>query len=300
MGEVHTIRRGKRALTFEVFGNPSSTKTIIYLHGFPGSRIEAAFAESQALKENCRLIGVDRPGFGASPSYPARTLIEFCEDLEAIADSLTLNKFYLVGCSGGVPFALACASRLPNRIHACSLVSGLGPIAEAPQLLSNAHFFNRIMLRAALVAPGLVGTIVFLLSSILKHCPHWMVAWLTLVSPRYDQCILREPAVSDLLTRNFALALSGSAWGPAHDVHIMASKWNFRLEGIGVPCHFWHGDSDSHVPFEMSSYMAGKIPGAGLTKIEGEGHFMIVKLLPQIFQQLLHKNTSSETYPSHV
>ncbi|RIK15619.1 MAG: hypothetical protein DCC50_07575, partial [Acidobacteria bacterium] len=39
----------------------------LYLHGTPGSRVEARLLADAARRAGVRLIGVDRPGFGRAP-----------------------------------------------------------------------------------------------------------------------------------------------------------------------------------------------------------------------------------------
>ncbi len=39
------------------------------------------------------------------------------------------GRFSVVGMSGGGPYALACARRIPERLVACGIVSGVGPVA---------------------------------------------------------------------------------------------------------------------------------------------------------------------------
>lgn len=113
---------------------------IFYFHGFPGSRLEAAFLPL----DGCRLIGVDRPGYGLSDPAPERRLGDFARDVAALADHLGIARFAVLGVSGGAPYAAACAHALPGRVAAAGLVCGLGP-PEAPGMAS-----GRLALLAAL------------------------------------------------------------------------------------------------------------------------------------------------------
>jgi pimeloyl-ACP methyl ester carboxylesterase len=275
-----------RSLTFECYGSEQPHATIFYLHGFPGSRLEAKFADAHAKTFGYRLIGIDRPGFGGSNTYANRRLIDFPQDLERIANHLNIQRFAIVACSGGVPYALACAATLAERISACALVSGLGPIAAAPELLQSMHFFNRVMLSQAIRTPKLVERIVLGLSLFLRLSPAMMVGWLKTVSPLADKKILARPEVAQLLEANFKLGLAGQTEGPAREVRTMIDPWGFSLEDIHVPTHIWHGDADTYVPIQMSEYVAKKIPDCVYTAVPNMGHFLIVDILPEIMQTL--------------
>ena len=44
-----------------------------------------------------------------------------------LADSLGIDRFAIEGISSGGPYAIACTYRIPHRITACSIISGMGP-----------------------------------------------------------------------------------------------------------------------------------------------------------------------------
>ena len=101
---------------------------ILYLHGLPGSRIEAAFLDTIAVRLEARIIAVDRPGYGWSSPHPNRTILDHVKDVEHLAERLELDTYAVLGISGGGPYALACAAYLPaDKLKAVSIVCGLGP-----------------------------------------------------------------------------------------------------------------------------------------------------------------------------
>jgi hypothetical protein len=68
-------------------------RPIIYCHGLPGSRIEAAILDSHAQELNARIIAVERPGMGWSSPHPDRTLLDHAKDIERLADYLELQEY---------------------------------------------------------------------------------------------------------------------------------------------------------------------------------------------------------------
>src|SRR3712207_3027181 len=76
-----------------------------------------------------RLLAVDRPAIGLSDPQPRRTLLAWPRDIREMADALGIQRFSVLGWSGGGPYALACAYAMPDRIVAAGLVSAPAPLA---------------------------------------------------------------------------------------------------------------------------------------------------------------------------
>ena len=57
------------------------------------------------------------------------TLAGYPHDILELADALDFESFAVMGASGGGPYALACAYRLPDRLTAAAVVSGIGPLS---------------------------------------------------------------------------------------------------------------------------------------------------------------------------
>lgn len=68
-------------------------KPVFFLHGHPGSRLEAAGFDEESKKYGARLIAVDRPGIGWSSPNPDRTILDHAKDVENLADQLGLHQY---------------------------------------------------------------------------------------------------------------------------------------------------------------------------------------------------------------
>src|SRR5690242_6889585 len=104
---------------------------VFWLHGTPnvGAPPEPLF---EAAKERrLRWLGYDRPGYGGSTPLANRDIASAAADVASIADGLGLERFAVMGHSGGSPHALACAALLPDRVVAAVCVSGLAPFDAA-------------------------------------------------------------------------------------------------------------------------------------------------------------------------
>ena len=80
--------------------------------------------DAPARERGLRLIGIDRPGYGNAPAEPNRSLCSVVEATAALMDDLGVDRFAVIGVSGGGPYALACGAFLPDRVVA--VVSGAG------------------------------------------------------------------------------------------------------------------------------------------------------------------------------
>ena len=116
----------------KISGNPTG-HPVFMLHGTPGSRI-GPFPQTRVLYElGVRLISFDRPGYGGSDRLDSRRVADVVPDVVAIADELELDRFAVLGRSGGGPHALACAALLPEpgdpgrRAGVAGPVGGRGP-----------------------------------------------------------------------------------------------------------------------------------------------------------------------------
>ena len=102
-----------RQIGFAEFGDPQG-RAVFWLHGTPGARRQIPMeARVYAEQRQIRLIGVDRPGIGSSSPYQYDTVFAFAEDLRTIADTLGIDRFEVIGLSGGGPTRWPARRRCP-------------------------------------------------------------------------------------------------------------------------------------------------------------------------------------------
>src|SRR4051794_25085009 len=109
-------------------------RAVVYHHGTPSCRLDAAFADDVAADLGVRLVSFDRPGYGESAAAPF-SLSSIAGDTGSIADELGIGRFATLGQSGGGPFALACAAVLGERVTRAGVAGGPAPYQEMPGLL---------------------------------------------------------------------------------------------------------------------------------------------------------------------
>jgi hypothetical protein len=91
------ILQDGRKLGYAQYGSPTG-KPVIFLHGMPGSRLDAAHFDDTGKELGVRIIGIDRPGIGWSTPLPGRTLLSHADDVEALIEHLKIDKFSIMVC----------------------------------------------------------------------------------------------------------------------------------------------------------------------------------------------------------
>jgi pimeloyl-ACP methyl ester carboxylesterase len=113
---ARTIRlRDGRRLGYAEWGDPGG-RPLLYFHGWPGSRVEGRLGDEAAKAKGVGMIALDRPGMGLSDYQPRRTLVDWPDDVIQVAAALGLDRFAVLGISGGGPYAAACAWKLSEQL----------------------------------------------------------------------------------------------------------------------------------------------------------------------------------------
>ena len=110
-----------RDLAYEEYGDPAGFPVLSF-HGGLSSHLDAAPAGAAAREAGIRLVAPDRPGMGLSTFQPGRTLLDWPEDVTALAHALGIERFAVMGWSAGGPYAAVCAAKLEiaSRVPRCS------------------------------------------------------------------------------------------------------------------------------------------------------------------------------------
>jgi len=111
-----------RLLGYTEFG-VANGRPIFYFHGANSSRLSGRALEPVAIRLNARIISIDRPGFGISQFKPDRQLLDWPDDVTAVADRLSISRFAVIGLSSGAAYAAACAFKIPHRLTQVGMVS---------------------------------------------------------------------------------------------------------------------------------------------------------------------------------
>lgn len=267
------LRDGRR-LGFAEYGLATGAP-IIYFHGWPSSRLEPRSMEHACLEMGVRLLAPDRPGFGLSDFHPRRTLSDFAEDARQLADHARLNRFAVLGISGGGPYAAACAARIPERLSAALLVCSVAPL-DAPNATKGMVALNRWLLSMAHRTPWLAQYVAsFCLWAIWRKGRQVIPKQIEARLPAADQRALANTELRNALIASSVEALRAGPRAAAADGLLYGKPWGFSLHTIRAPVFLWHGERDIVVPAAMGHYLAETIPNCRARFYPEDGHFSL-------------------------
>ena len=261
-----------RQIGFAEFGDPQG-RAVFWLHGTPGARrqipIEArVFAEQKRI----RLIGIDRPGIGASTPYQYDTVFAFADDLRAIADTLGIDKFEVIGLSGGGPYTLACAAAMPDRVVAAGVLGGIAPSRGADAIGGGVMAFGSKVAPVLEVAGYPIRLAAVSLVRLARPVASPALDLYGRLSPEADRHMLARPEFKAMFLDDLLNGSRKQLAAPFADVVVFARDWGFRLDEVKVPVRWWHGDRDHIVPFEHGQHVVSRLPDAQLYHLPGESH----------------------------
>ena len=283
--DICTLPDGRK-LGYAQYGSPTG-HPILYHHGLPGSRLEAAFYHDLGLELGLRIISVDRPGIGWSTPHPQRTLLDCPKDLESLLEHLQLESYSILGASGGGPYVLACAASLPpTKLKCISIVCGLGPMDIG---MKGADFMHKIGFPYGW-----------------KYTPEFLMEWyfsrdvfgqmdmtdeqrlqralspssLAIIKDPRDRKIMNDEDVIRLVLRSTREARAQGFEGIALDGKVLCRDWGFQIEGIrkDLRVQLWYGKDDCFVPANHGVQIAARLGGDNgrvVLRLEDDTHTTI-------------------------
>ena len=274
-----------RSLSYASFGDPAG-KPVFYFHGFPGSRFEPQSNHEAYLKAGIRLLALDRPGMGESTRKSKRKLLDWPDDVVEVAKILNLEKFSVLGVSGGGPYALACARAIPGYLDKVTVACGLGPM-DAPNATSGMMLSNRILFRYGRFFPLLLRLSVFLMVRQLSSKPVKGFEKFVEGLPEPDRLVLSEPEAQEFVLTSAVEGVCQGGGPLLEEIRIYSKLWGFKLDDLNIPISLFQGEVDIDVPASMARYQAELIPDCELNLYPTDGHFsLLVNHIDEIIASL--------------
>ena len=246
----------------------------------PRSSSVLGFGEGVVGALGVRLIGLDRPGLGASDPAPGRTLEDWAGDVRSFVRARDLGRPRMVGFSQGAPFALACAAA--GIVRAVAIVSG-GDELAAPTLADALVPDVRRLVELATRDPEGAEAMFRTMSA---GAMHGMVS---AMSGPEDRAVYARPAFDAAYRRALDEGFAQGAEGYARDTLLAMRAWPFDLARIAVPVLLWYGAADAspvHSP-DLGASLERRIPGARRRVVAGAGGALLWTHAREILEALL-------------
>lgn len=232
--------------------NPNGSKTIVFLHGWPGSHELFEYQFDKLPENGYRCIGIDQRGFGKSDKpWNGYNYDRLSDDVRAVVEALNLKNFILAGHSTGGAIAIKYMAR-----HKGYGVSKLALFAAAAPSLVKLKDFSY----------GLnIDVVVNIINETYSDRPQML----------YD---FGQMFFYQFITQSFTqwflnLGFQAAGWATA----AVAKMWIreqlfYDLTTITVPTLIIHGTHDKVVPFELGEVQQKTISNSVLLPFHYSGH----------------------------
>jgi pimeloyl-ACP methyl ester carboxylesterase len=263
-----------RVLGYTEFGVPNG-KPVFYFHGANSSRLEGRALEPTATKLNVRIISIDRPGFGISHFKPSRQILDWPDDVIAVANKLCIGRFAVIGISAGAAYAAACAFKIPNRLTNVGMVSC--------EVAYNVSVSAIGKLRAVKMASAFTRRTPLLMRYWMKWSDQIALKFPEVFFSNYkvhlaqpDRAIFNWSSVKRAFINNYLEAHRFGTKGAVWDMALVAREWGFKLADISMRVRLWHGGRDTVSPIAVGRLIASEIPDCVSKFYENEGHLSVL------------------------
>jgi pimeloyl-ACP methyl ester carboxylesterase len=263
-------------LAYAEWGEPEGP-TVFFFHGTPHSRVWCP-DETITSSSNVHLVTVDRPGIGGSDVLPRRTFAAWPSDVLELVDALEVERFGVVGWSGGGPYAAACAALIPARLTgvgiACSRHLSQFNVAENPAAYRELEADDRRIFELVQRDPDGAARAVAeedreLVRELRKRPEKLLDDY---EPPEGDRWFFegeeRRQAFLEAVRESVRQGPEAFAW-ESIDVWL---PWGFRVADIATEVHVWHGEQDTIVERRHIDFIVETLPDARLIVWNDSGH----------------------------
>ncbi|MCJ7652846.1 MAG: alpha/beta fold hydrolase, partial [Actinobacteria bacterium] len=219
---VHRLADGRR-IGYAEFGDAQGLP-VLAIHGTPGSRFMFALTHEGARARGLRIIAPERPGYGLSDYRRSVALAPLAEDVKALADALGLDRFAVIGVSGGGPHAVAVAASMPARVALLALISPVGPIAECHGRIRMSKLHRLIFTRIGRSPPA-IASFFWSLRGLVRLAPGVAYRALMQLVPCSDRIVLTRPEVKANLQTGLREGLRPGIGGARQDLRLFCAPW---------------------------------------------------------------------------
>jgi pimeloyl-ACP methyl ester carboxylesterase len=281
---------GGRAVGVYEYGDPQG-RAVFALHGTPACGAGFDWTDAPARERGLRVIAPDRPGIGHSDPVPMVSVLDYASELRALADALEIDRFALIGYSGGGPYALAVAHEMPDRVEIAEIVAGAGEIGAWAKLKDLSRS-DRQLTWLAVHAPVVARGVLRVADIGARTAPKLALRSVATEMTEPDREVMHLLGSNGALAL-FSQALARSSAGAVTDYALLARPWQLALDAITVPVHCWHGTDDNMVPLAHTEAMLERLPDAHLTTWPDEGHLAVITHVAEVLDDIVDTSATS-------
>lgn len=261
---------GRVVRAFEAGAGAPDAPTVLWHPGSPhtGEPIEPLVAHAQA--RGIRLVSYARPGYGGSTPNSGRDVASAAVEVATIADALGVDRFAVLGYSGGGPHALACAAMLPDRVIAAATLAGVAPFT------GDEGWFDGMHAPGALRAAAGSREARAALAETDDFDPGQFVDT--------DWAALEGEWAA--VGRDAQRSEAAGPGGLIDDDVAFTRPWGFDLAEVRVPTLLVHGERDLVIPRSHAVRTLAALPDARLWMRLDEGHVAVLNVVPDALEWL--------------
>jgi pimeloyl-ACP methyl ester carboxylesterase len=255
---------------FDTGAVTDAAATVLWHPGSPHTGELPEPLVAAATVRGIRLVSFARPGYDGSSPNAGRDVASVAGDARALVDALGVDRFAVLGYSGGGPHALACAALLPDRVIAAATLAGVAPFSGDDAWFEGMH--APAALRAAAASTEARAAFA--------------------ETDEFDpgQFVDTDWAALDgewgALGRDAARAESAGPGGLIDDDVAFTRPWGVDLGDVRAPVLLVHGERDRVVPRSHAVRALAALPHARLWMRLDEGHVAVLNVVPDALDWL--------------
>jgi pimeloyl-ACP methyl ester carboxylesterase len=251
-----------RSLGFCEWGHRGGP-VVLAFHGSPGSRLWWPDQEGAAP---ARLVTVDRPGYGRSDPMPGRPVAGWVADVAALTEALGIDRFGVVGWSGGAPYAAAVAARMSDRLTGVCLASS----ASLTYILDTTELDDEDLDNLEAIARDGAKVATLRYAETLRD---WADGVQDGSVADGDTSLFDDPGFAAGFVGSVEEGLRQGAVGAATDWIALLRPWGFSLADISIHVDLWLGAQDVKVDRTAFEAVVRGLSDASFTLWPDAGHF---------------------------
>lgn len=249
-----TLDHLKKKYNLRIEGNPFSSQTIVFAHGFGSDQTSWRFV-TESFKDDYKIILYDNIGGGQSDAgayspLKYHSLEAYASDLLEIAETLELNNTILVAHSVSSMIGLFACLRNPG------LFSKIVFVGASPRYLNDEGYQGGFA----------QSDLDVLFQSMTTNYYSWVSGFSAVVMRNTDKPELGNELAGTLSRLQPDIALSVAKV-------IFNSDCRAELSKLKTNVLIIQSKNDVAVPDSVADYLHSQLPNSKLVKIDAEGHF---------------------------